>query len=64
EGEGTSEKKLQKKSSSAKSMHSNAAQTVKYRGITWDMPKDFFDLMVKRSMLKEEADEVIIVDDD
>ncbi|KAJ3221463.1 hypothetical protein HDU78_000446, partial [Chytriomyces hyalinus] len=66
-GEGTSEKKPRKKSSSSKSTKSKdvpAAQTVKYRGITWAMPKDFFDLMVKRSMLKEEADEVIIVDDD
>ncbi|KAJ3404703.1 hypothetical protein HDU80_002503 [Chytriomyces hyalinus] len=67
DGEGTSDKKPQKKSSSAKSTSTKdapAAQTVKYGGRTWQVPKDFFDLMVKRSMLKEEADEVIIVDDD
>ncbi|KAJ3234603.1 hypothetical protein HDU77_000392 [Chytriomyces hyalinus] len=66
-GEGTSEKKPRKKSLSAKSTSPKdapAAQTVKYGGRTWQVPKDFFDLMVKRSMLKEEADEVIIVDDD
>ncbi|KAJ3224835.1 hypothetical protein HDU78_010812 [Chytriomyces hyalinus] len=65
--EGTLEKQSRKKSSSTKSTSSKdvpAAQTVKYRVITWAMPKGFFDLMVKRSMLKEEADEVIIVDDD
>ncbi|KAJ3380673.1 hypothetical protein HDU80_002035, partial [Chytriomyces hyalinus] len=61
DGEGTSDKKPQKKSSSAKSTSSKgvpAGQVIKYGGRTWDMPKDFFDLMVKRSMLKEEADEL------
>ncbi|KAJ3232333.1 hypothetical protein HDU77_000861 [Chytriomyces hyalinus] len=40
-----------------------AAQTVNYGGRSWDVPKDFLDLMLKNQIVKEEDDKVIIIAD-